>query len=149
MGVGVVIAGVILGLVAYPVGARGLQELQVLVGARSWPDKVEVRVLDVGQGSAVLVRTPGRHALLFDGGPEGCGLARQLHALGVRKLDLVVISHPHSDHFAGLLESLAGLEVAAVVDNVQVRTESEPARMSEDRYRLRYFYVILLFFISS
>jgi competence protein ComEC len=131
LAVGVVIAGVMLGLVAYPVGTRGLQELRVLVGSQTWPEQVEVRVLDVGQGNAVLVRTPGRRALLFDGGPEDCGLSRQLHDLGVSKLDLVVISHPHADHFAGLLESLDGLEVAAVVDHVQVRTGPQPNRTSD------------------
>ena len=75
---------------------------------------------DVGQGTAVLVRTPERHTLLFDGGPAGCDLAGQLRELGVRKIDLVVISHPHADHFAGLLEALDGLEVDAFVDQVQV-----------------------------
>ena len=44
----------------------------------------------------------------------------QLRSLGVRRLDVVVISHPHADHFAGLLQSLDGVEVATLVDNVQV-----------------------------
>ena len=89
-------------------GFRESRLSRCLAGGRSWPDAVEVRVLDVGQGSAVLVRTPEHHALLFDGGPAGCGLADQLRSLGVRKLDVVVVSHPHADHFAGLLESHGG-----------------------------------------
>ena len=83
-----------------------------------------MRVLDVGQGNAVLVRTPQHHALLFDGGPSDCDLAGQLRALGVRRLDVVVISHPHADHFAGLLQALrAGSQVATLVDNVQVAAD--------------------------
>ena len=76
-------------------------------------------MLDVGQGNAVLVRTPEGHALLFDGGPEGCGLEGQLRTLGVKQLDVVVISHPHADHFAGLLEALDGVEVQTLIDQVQ------------------------------
>jgi competence protein ComEC len=77
-------------------------------------------VLDVGQGTAVLVRTPDRHAALFDGGPAGCDLAGQLRSLGVRRLDLVVISHPHADHFAGLAEALDSVEIGTFVDRTQI-----------------------------
>jgi competence protein ComEC len=127
LGAALVICGMVLGQAAYPAGARGFEAIQVLVGGRSWPGKVEIRILDIGQGNAVLVRTPERHALLFDGGPADCDLAGQLHALGVRELDLVVISHPHADHFAGLLRSLAGVEVRTLVDHVKVVPPTRPA----------------------
>lgn len=120
LGVAVVASGLLVGGGAYPSVARSWEALESLAPGRGWPDQVEVRVLDVGQGNAVLVRTPEHHAMLFDGGPAGCDLAGQLRGLGVRKLDLVVISHPHADHFSGLLESLDGLEVTALVDQVQV-----------------------------
>lgn len=125
----VVVLGFVLGFSAYPAGAWGVQTLQALVGGRSWPDRVEVRVLDVGQGNAVLVRTPERHALLFDGGPRDCELGRQLRSLGVAKLDLVLVSHPHSDHFAGLLQSLGGIEVGTFMDHVLVAPAS-PAQQT-------------------
>ena len=94
-----------------------------------------MRVLDVGQGTAVLVRTPQHHAALFDAGPQGCDLAKQLRALGVRRLDLVVISHPHADHFAGLLEALDSLEVATFVDRTEVVAPA--GRRPPERYRGR------------
>lgn len=87
-------------------------------------------MLDVGQGNAILVRTPQHHAALFDGGPGGCDLGRQLHALGVDELDLVVISHPHADHFAGLLEAVGGLRVDALIDDVQLEFGAVSARGS-------------------
>jgi competence protein ComEC len=43
-----------------------------------------------------------------------------LRALGVRRLDLVVISHPHADHFAGLLEALDSVEVETFVDRTEL-----------------------------
>ena len=112
--------GLVMGVGGWTAGEGGLDAVQAALGGRGWPDHVEMRVLDVGQGNAILVRTPQHHALLFDGGPEGCDLAGQLRSLGVRRLDLVVISHPHADHFAGLLEALPELEVGTLVDNVQV-----------------------------
>ena len=68
----------------------------------------EAVALDVGQGLAVLVRTRS-HALLFDAGarfPSGYDLgevavAPSLRALGVRRLDLLVISHGDNDHAGG------------------------------------------------
>jgi competence protein ComEC len=127
LGAAVVLFGLVVGGMAYPSLAGGVERVETAAHARGWPSQVEVRVLDVGQGNAILVRTPERHALLFDGGPGGCGLAAQLHALGVRRLDLVVISHPHADHFAGLLEALDGLKVDALVDQVEVVSSSDRA----------------------
>lgn len=130
LGIAVVFGGLALGGVAYSPLVRGLETVATLASGNGWPDQVEVRVLDVGQGSAVLVRTPGHRALLFDGGPTGCDLARQLHILGVRKLDLVVISHPHADHFAGLLEAIDGLEVGTIIDQTAVVPRAPPGSSS-------------------
>lgn len=61
----------------------------------------QATVLDVGQGLSVLVQT-ARHDLLFDAGAGDAGrvLLPQLHGLGVRKLDWLVLSHHDSDHDA-------------------------------------------------
>ncbi len=115
-----ILVALLVGAAGYPAAASGFRSVELFSGARGWPAQVEVRVLDVGQGTAVLVRTPQHHAALFDAGPQGCDLAGQLRALGVRRLDLVVISHPHADHFAGLLEALDSLEVATFVDRTEV-----------------------------
>lgn len=80
-----------------------------------WPDRalpargeVELVVVDVGQGLAVLVRT-ARHALLYDMGPavrDGFdagerAVAPALRGLGVAQLDMAVVSHDDSDHAGG------------------------------------------------
>lgn len=63
-------------------------------------------VLDVGQGDATFVQTPECKTLLIDGGDVGSGqvIRSHLSALGVSRLDLVVLSHYHQDHLAGLVE---------------------------------------------
>ncbi|WP_132999519.1 DNA internalization-related competence protein ComEC/Rec2 [Luteimonas arsenica] len=81
-----------------------------------WPDRqlprhgeVELVMLDVGQGLSVLVRTAG-HAALYDMGPatpDGFDAGERtvvpaLHALGVRRLDILVASHADADHAGGL-----------------------------------------------
>jgi competence protein ComEC len=71
------------------------------------PGQFEVKVIDVGQGGAVLVRT-ARHSLLYDTGPRyspdsDAGervVVPLLRALGVR-LDKVVVSHVDGDHAGG------------------------------------------------
>lgn len=82
----------------------------------------ELQVLDVGQGTAVLVRTR-RHALLFDTGaafPSGRDVGSSvivpaLHALGVRRLDTLVISHADIDHAGGAGSVLAEFPVGRVL----------------------------------
>ncbi|SEQ00701.1 competence protein ComEC [Solimonas aquatica] len=80
-----------------------LQTPQPLRGA------LELTVLDVGQGLSVLVRT-ARHALLFDAGPayeEGFDAGASVVApyvlgLGLRELDLLLLSHGDLDHAGGV-----------------------------------------------
>lgn len=82
-------------------------------GERPQERHVEAWLADVGQGMAIVVRT-ARHTLLFDAGPRlgpntDAGervLLPLLHALGERRLDLVVLSHADMDHVGGA-ETLA------------------------------------------
>ncbi len=63
-----------------------------------------VRVLDVGQGDAILIQNGGS-TVLVDGGPERRALARWLEVLHVPDtLDAVILTHAHVDHFEGLRE---------------------------------------------
>jgi competence protein ComEC len=63
---------------------------------------------DVGQGDAGLFRFPGGETLLIDAGPMSpsfdCGertLAPFLRRTGIRRLDVMVLTHPHLDHIGG------------------------------------------------
>ncbi|MFZ4710408.1 MAG: DNA internalization-related competence protein ComEC/Rec2, partial [Zwartia sp.] len=76
--------------------------------------------LDVGQGGAVLLQTQTHH-VLFDTGPrQGASdagartLVPAMRALGIRKIDSVVVSHADSDHAGGLLAVLKALPVGTL-----------------------------------
>ncbi len=76
-----------------------------------------ITALDVGQGAAILVRTATRNLLFDTGPPMGQTDAGQrvviptLRALGVRKLDALVLSHADSDHTGGLRSVMTHFEV--------------------------------------
>ena len=80
------------------------------------PSELTVRFFDVGQGDAALLTSPGGVAILVDGGPEPDQVATELVALGVRRLDLVIASHPHADHVVGLPAVLARIPVGLLLE---------------------------------
>lgn len=65
--------------------------------------QVTVRFLDVGQGDAVLIRSPEGKTLLYDGGRSADRMRTHLDTYGVEKIDLMVASHADADHIAGLV----------------------------------------------
>ena len=80
------------------------------------PRGLTVRFFDVGQGDAALLTSPGGVAVLVDGGPDEAQVARELAALGVKRLDVVVASHPHTDHVVGLPAVLARFPVSLLLE---------------------------------
>lgn len=63
-----------------------------------------VRFLDVGQGDAVLIKTPNSRFILVDGGPDFSVDYYLSEAFLFRKcrFDMVFLTHPHSDHYSGV-----------------------------------------------
>jgi len=106
-------------------------EAKVLVGAaiillilafflwRGLPDgRLHVVFLDVGQGDAIFIQTPSGRQVLVDGGPSETVLLSQLGRqmpFWDRTLDVVVLTHPDSDHITGLVPVLERYQVEAVI----------------------------------
>lgn len=89
------------------------------LAAATMPDKkLHVSVLDIGQGDAILIRTPARQDILIDGGPDTQAVIRELGRkmpFWDRTIDLVVLTHPHADHVTGLTEVLKRYRVKQVI----------------------------------
>jgi len=96
----------------------------------------EVWQLDVGQGLAILVRTR-HHTLMYDAGPRFGELDQgervvlpALRKLGVKGVDLMLISHAHADHAGGARAIARGLPVNRVVSG---EPSDLPAQLQAER----------------
>jgi competence protein ComEC len=79
-------------------------------------DALLVEAIDVGQGDSLLLIAPDGKTLLVDGGGHGGGprqapqnfdigeevVSQVLWSRGIRRLDVVALTHAHSDHMGGL-----------------------------------------------
>jgi competence protein ComEC len=138
LGVAAVAGGLLLAL-RWPLPWR-LAGLPLVLPLALWqpprpaPGQFELLAADVGQGSAVLVRT-ARHTLLYDAGPRyslesDAGhrvLVPLLRALGER-VDTVVLSHRDSDHTGGARAVLAAQPRAAVRSSIEDGHELQALR---------------------
>src|SRR5689334_10752302 len=61
-----------------------------------------IEFLDVGQGDAILIRSPEGKSALVDAGPHRELAADLLRRRGITSLDLVALSHHHQDHYGGM-----------------------------------------------
>lgn len=66
---------------------------------------LRVDFLDVGQGDSAFIQTPENHQILIDGGPNSSVLGKlsSLMPFWDKSIDIVILSHPESDHMQGLL----------------------------------------------
>ncbi|MBI4186572.1 MAG: ComEC/Rec2 family competence protein [Chloroflexi bacterium] len=95
-----------------------LAAILALSAAITMPDgRLRVSFLDVGQGDAILI-SRGHQQVLVDGGPSpqaiGLGLGSKM-PFWDRTIELVILTHPHSDHLTGLVEVLRRYRVTQVL----------------------------------
>jgi competence protein ComEC len=121
LAISVAVLGVLLILLPRGLGHKGVGAAGLVV-ALILPLKplpaLQMLVFDVGQGTAVLIRTP-KHQLLYDTGPlytenfdAGSGIiVPYLQGQGLRHIDTLVVSHNDQDHSGGLNGVLAATDV--------------------------------------
>lgn len=75
--------------------------------------------INVGQGDAIYLELPGGRNALIDGGPYSASdsaLSKFLASKNVTRLDNVVLTHPHADHYNGLKYVFANIPVTNFYD---------------------------------
>ncbi len=107
------------GLVMGGVGAA-LVAVIWIVPALGSAAPLRITVLDVGQGDAILIEASDGTRLLVDGGSDPDLLVRRLDEripLWDRRIDLVVLTHPHEDHAGGLAGLVPRYRVGRIAES--------------------------------
>ena len=101
------------------------------IWSRATSQSVTATFLDVGQGDACVVELPRGRVMVVDGGgsfdpgfdPGQQVIAPFLWRRGIRRIDLLVLSHPHPDHANGLPFLVDNFAVGALWTNGQETTQ--------------------------
>ena len=122
-------------------GVIWLLPLLSLPVPRPQPGEIWLTVLDVGQGLSAVVRTRSR-VIVFDTGPRyrsGFDAGRDvvapyLRRQGVRRVDLLIVSHGHNDHAGGAGSLLRTVPVSEVMTNVPMNGRDTGPCRAGDRW---------------
>ena len=117
------------------IGALAAVLLGGFFGLRAPEAAPTLTILSVGQGSCAVLRAGGR-TVLFDAGPKNehvdggrLFVVPKLRALGVGKVDAVVLSHPDLDHAGGLVALQAAYPGATILANAGFAREPKLPEM--------------------
>ncbi|GAA0590104.1 ComEC/Rec2 family competence protein [Streptomyces crystallinus] len=147
-GGGALLAGVTVGVVflarrlpRYPWVAAGCAVLLLLAVVRpapltrivtGWPPPGWVFAMcDVGQGDATVLAAGDGSAVVVDTGPDPVPADRCLRALGVTRIPLLLLTHFHADHVAGL----AGVLRDRAIGVIETTTFEEPPEQARFVHR--------------
>ncbi|MFH1522717.1 MAG: MBL fold metallo-hydrolase [Patescibacteria group bacterium] len=88
------------------------------------PQNLEVDYLDVGQGDAILIKTPYSQNILIDGGPDNSVIKEMGKNLAWwdKRIDLMILTHPHDDHVTGLIDVIKRFKVKKILYTGVVHT---------------------------
>ena len=105
------------------------QQVFIIAG----PHYLKVSVLDVGQGDSIFIQTPDMRTILVDGGPDAQVMTRlgKLLPFWENHLDVVVLTHPDSDHLNGLLYVLQKYKIDYIVWTGIIRDGAQYERWLE------------------
>jgi competence protein ComEC len=120
--------GVVIALAAAIVVARAPR------GGLPPPAGLRVTFLDIGQGDATLIQER-RTSVLVDTGPPDGGVVARLRRAGIRRLDLLVVTHAQADHDGGAAAVLRAMPVGMLLDGRDGVREALGLRMAAEARR--------------
>lgn len=83
----------------------------------------EIRVIDCGQADSILIHSSDTN-ILVDAGEEtnAAAIRKVLDNKGVKKIDLLVATHPHADHIGGMKAIVDNYDIDKVIMSPQIHT---------------------------
>lgn len=96
--------------------------LTATVNSEALPNEMKVHYINVGQGDSIFIQTPNNKHILIDGGRPKYGkkVVSYLKKQQVKKLDLIIATHPDFDHIGGLVDVMKNFEVKQIIDSGKV-----------------------------
>ena len=106
----------------------------------SHPDEIGVVYLNAGQGDATIVRLPNGKVMVVDCNIEKSpeNIVEYLKEAGIKKIDYLVITHPHYDHMSGMKEIAENFEVDEVWTTRFRRKKESESQESFEKYKKCY-----------
>ncbi len=78
--------------------------------------EVNVQFINVGQGDCELIQDHDKTVLIDGGVPDqGANVVRHLHKQGIKKIDIMIGTHPHSDHIGGLIKVMQEIPTSMLI----------------------------------
>lgn len=104
---------------------------------RSIKSAAEMEMIDVGQGQSIFIKTQGGKTILIDGGGNhSCSefmgervISRFLWNKGIKSIDLLILTHAHYDHAAGLWPVARNFRIKEFWENGLNPLQDEPYKM--------------------
>lgn len=88
---------------------------------------LKIAFLDIGQGDSIFIEAPNGNQILIDGGPNKAvvrEMAKQMPFYD-RSIDGVILTHPHMDHYGGLIDALDNYKINFEIDSGNNNPESK------------------------
>jgi len=105
------------------------------IATRASSADFQVHFIDVGQGDCTLISANGQH-MLIDGGERGSEerVVKYLKDQGVERLEIVIATHPHSDHMGGLAYGILEAFPVGTVIAPQFSPENMPTTRTYEQF---------------
>lgn len=95
---------------------------------------LEIHYIDVGQGDCSLIKWEGAAVLIDCGERENAdAVLKYLKKQGIEKLDMIIATHPHSDHIGGMGDIISEIDVERVIAP-KVSSDMTPTTKTYERF---------------